>query len=409
MVPGWKPGASVPKDVSVGPRAWAGREEAGVGRNRVAGTALALGCGAWMSGGALACDVESVADEASAMVQRAVDAAESWVETRILDVARDGVSRSHGLFVYTPGVGDVLDGNWSDGALAPRTAHAVVLVHGLDEPGSVWSDLAPALDAAGHVVLRVDYPNDQSIAASGEFLFEALRRARAMGIERVSIVGHSMGGLVAREMLTCPEMFGGEAEVEGVPRVERLIAVGTPFEGSPLARFRFVGEIRDQIARFSDAGTGDVRGLLGFLYDGGGEAGVDLMPGSAYLSDAWARPVSPEIAVTSIVGRMIPVSGGDVRDALGDSWFEWIAGEDAVHSMAEAAERAVDMVGDGAVSEMSACAFPSADEVVVRANHRSLLRRAGALRSAASLVGAVVEEPPAIAEILERVEDAAGR
>ena len=81
---------------------------------------------------------------------------------------------------------------------------SVVLIHGLDDPGRVWQNLAPALTKEKITVWLMEYPNDQPIVESARLFFEEIKQLPGVGIERVSIVGHSMGGLVSRAMLTNP-------------------------------------------------------------------------------------------------------------------------------------------------------------------------------------------------------------
>ena len=52
----------------------------------------------------------------------------------------------------------------------PVAALSLVLIHGLDEPGDIWDDLAPALTAAGYAVWEYRYPNDQGIDRSADWL-----------------------------------------------------------------------------------------------------------------------------------------------------------------------------------------------------------------------------------------------
>lgn len=373
--------------------------------SRRALTAVVVAAG-WVAcaGTGLACDhTVCGSTEASALVDQWVDGAEAWMN-RVLDGVRERVERTHGVFVYTPGVGDALGGDWSDATAVSGATDVVVLVHGLDEPGDVWSDLAPALFEAGHTVVRFDYPNDQRIARSGASMFEAMAALRASGVERVRIVGHSMGGLVSREMLTADGLYAGKAEADGRPRVESLIVVGTPFQGSDFARLQWVGEVRDQVVRCVNGAGGDPRALLGFMYDGRGEAGEDLTPGSAYLQGACQRRMSDEIRLTSIIGQALPVDGDVAADALDGSWLALVVGDEGVDAMVALADRAADRIGDGVVTETSACvAGDDAEVIVVRANHRSLLRRTAVLDALASGLGMTVEAPPSIGLILDRV------
>ena len=121
---------------------------------------------------------------------------------------------------------------------ADTTEEPVVLVHGLDDPEKVWMNLAPALAEKGFDVWKMKYPNDQPIRDSARFFFERLKIFRKLGAERITIVAHSMGGLVSREILTNPEFAYAEKAQNGeVPRVTDFIMVGTPNHGSEFARF----------------------------------------------------------------------------------------------------------------------------------------------------------------------------
>jgi len=381
------------------------REDRPMSHRRAEAIALGTACILAWCGCGFACDSapNAVCSGVAAWFDRAAASVEAWVDGSLAHV-REGVERTHGVFVYTPGVGDALDENWSGLEALGDAKDAIVLVHGLDEPGDVWTDLAPALYDAGHTVVRFDYPNDQAIAKSGAAMFEGVARLRAAGIERIRIVGHSMGGLVSRDMLTAPELYAGEAVVDGHPRVVSLIVVGTPFEGSDFAPLQWIGETRDQIVRCVNRAGCDPRALLGFMYDGRGEASDDLTPGSAYLQSACNRKMSDEIRMTSIIGQALPIDGAMVSDVLGGSWVEWMVGEDTVESAVAFADHAANCVGDGVVSESSACeAQDSGEVIVVRANHRSMLRRTPALEAIAEGLGMAVDAPPSIALILDRV------
>ena len=186
----------------------------------------------------------------------------------------------------------------------------IVLIHGLDDPGKVWRNLAPELLKQGHEVWLMVYPNDQPVAESADLFFEELKKIRSFGVTRISIVAHSMGGLISREMLTRPSlnyhffMQGGQ-----VPRVDMLIMVGTPNHGSQLARFRVIGEVRDHFARLTK-GEAD---WLGMILDGAGEAKIDLLPGSRFLTELNARPHPQGVQQSIIAGIISPWKESDIR------------------------------------------------------------------------------------------------
>ena len=83
-------------------------------------------------------------------------------------------------------------------------------------------------------------------------------------------------------MLTSPKIkYNASAKNRRVPGVAALIMVGTPNHGSQLARLRVFTEIRDQLARLT---KGQANWLAGIL-DGAGEAKIDLLPGSRFLTE----------------------------------------------------------------------------------------------------------------------------
>ena len=59
----------------------------------------------------------------------------------------------------------------------PSHAEAVILIHGLDDPGKVWQNLAPELVENGFHVWLMQYPNDQPIAESADLFFAELQQS----------------------------------------------------------------------------------------------------------------------------------------------------------------------------------------------------------------------------------------
>ena len=211
-------------------------------------------------------------------------------------------SKTFGLFLFEE------DGEGPGGLILDRKS--VVLVHGLDDPGKVWQNLAPALVQADFNVWLMHYPNDQPIAESSRLFFDELKSLRQHGVNRISIVAHSMGGLVSREMLTRPEIeYNQSVQSRQVPEVATLIMVGTPNHGSQMARMRVIVEMRDQIARLINGDTN----WLGSILDGAGEAKIDLLPGSRFLSELNARPHPAGVDMLIIAGVTSPWKEIDIN------------------------------------------------------------------------------------------------
>ncbi|MBA3027673.1 MAG: alpha/beta hydrolase [Desulfobacteraceae bacterium] len=256
----------------------------------------------------------------------------------------------------------------------PRTENAklsVILVHGLDEPGKVWMNLAPALQENGFEVWLMHYPNDQPIRESAKFLFDQIHSGQSRLKSDLILITHSMGGLVAREMLTSPELHTqDQTEKDGLPEVRQLIMVGTPNHGSHLAHFRVFAELREQIFHMA---KGEYHWLLPIL-DGAGEAGKDLLPGSEFLETLNHRKNPENIKITVIAGVMSPLEKNDARQIIQSLSDKLSPGGKAVFdTVANKVNSLLNELGDGAVSLESARLSGMAMETVT-GTHLSIIR-----------------------------------
>ena len=188
-------------------------------------------------------------------------------------------------------------------------ARHVVLIHGLDDPGKVWMNLAPALAALNHNVWVMTYPNDQPVKESAAFFNEQLQQLKEKGISKVTVIAHSMGGLVSREVLTHADTRCLNSQCHR-SHILKLIMVGTPNHGSELARFRAFAEIREQTSRLLE---GDAH-WLDWIADGAGEAGIDLLPDSRFLLELNQRPL-PENTDFFIIAGVV-ADQKDIGDTL---------------------------------------------------------------------------------------------
>ena len=126
-------------------------------------------------------------------------------------------------------------------ALFPPTARKiVVLLHGLCMNDLMWSrdghDHGAALARdLGYTPIHIHYNTGQPIATNGrelDALIEALVREWPHPLDRLAIVGHSMGGLVARS--ACDS--AARADHAWVKQLDTLVFLGTPHKGAPLER-----------------------------------------------------------------------------------------------------------------------------------------------------------------------------
>lgn len=116
-------------------------------------------------------------------------------------------------------------GRWKNQALQHSDQHVVIFVHGILSDASTFDELLRLLysfDQSSVFDFWVfEYNYRQSLRESGDQLADAIKN-RAFGTRRVDIVGHSMGGLVARL-----------AVIRNVlPNVRRIVTLATPNHGT---------------------------------------------------------------------------------------------------------------------------------------------------------------------------------
>jgi hypothetical protein len=154
------------------------------------------------------------------------------------------------------------------------TGRAGLFVHGLCLDERCWHgdasgvDYAAMLEGEGFTPLHLRYNTGLPIAENGRRLAALLDRVVArwpVPLERLDVIGHSMGGLVLRSALYAARTSGF-----GWPdRVRTAVFLGTPHHGAPLERIghgvdRLLGATRfsapfAQIGLVRSAGITDLR------------------------------------------------------------------------------------------------------------------------------------------------------
>ncbi|WP_328648925.1 GPI inositol-deacylase [Amycolatopsis sp. NBC_00348] len=135
-------------------------------------------------------------------------------------------------------------------AFPDATGSVVVFLHGLVETERGWfrgatpgADFGTRLAAdVGSTPVYLRYNSGRHVWENGRELVALLSRLVAawpVPVTDIVLIGHSMGGLVARSALY-------QAQEQGspwLPRVTRLVCLGTPHRGAPLERHvaRLVG------------------------------------------------------------------------------------------------------------------------------------------------------------------------
>ena len=126
-------------------------------------------------------------------------------------------------------------------AIPQASPHIVVLVHGLSLSEHSWQRKEAACMGSrlqqelGHTPLYLSYNTGRHISTNGqEFAqqLEQLCEAWPVPVESLSLIGHSMGGLVIRS--AC--WYAEQAQSAWLQHLQRVVCLGTPHHGSPLER-----------------------------------------------------------------------------------------------------------------------------------------------------------------------------
>jgi len=114
-----------------------------------------------------------------------------------------------------------------------QAEETVLLLHGFFQTRQVWKVMEDRLRADGYGVFSFDLGgllwrlNNRSIDEQARMISDKLDGiCERYELDRFHIVGHSMGGLIAR---TYVQQYGGDR------RVKSLVTLGTPHRGTPTA------------------------------------------------------------------------------------------------------------------------------------------------------------------------------
>ncbi|KPF68288.1 hypothetical protein IP84_10395 [beta proteobacterium AAP99] len=128
---------------------------------------------------------------------------------------------------------------WAAQADTPPTGRLLILIHGLCMNDLQWTRRGHNHGAAlaarhGFTPLYLHYNTGRSIAQNGAelaALLADLQRAWPVPVTQIVLLGHSMGGLVARS--ACAQ---SGARAPWRRKLAALICLGTPHQGAPLER-----------------------------------------------------------------------------------------------------------------------------------------------------------------------------
>lgn len=261
---------------------------------------------------------------------------ERLVRNALNGIAGDALATAGHAMAITMGLhahGSELDG----AALARLAPRCIVFLHGLACDEQSWAIDRAAWAAAGGgslpdtaeaptygtllererpvSALHLRYNTGLSIVENARQFDRLLERltAAAPQVRELSLIGHSMGGLVARE--ACAVASAGSSG--WLPRVAQLVCLGSPHQGAPLEQ---LGELTS-IA----LGVSDITQPIGRVGAGRSRGIKDLRHGLGRAGAARPTPASRRIPLRLVSARIGTADGGAFA-----RWFGNLVGDGLV-------------------------------------------------------------------------------
>jgi pimeloyl-ACP methyl ester carboxylesterase len=274
-----------------------------------------------------------------------------WVNSQ----TRAAEARSGGQIMQT----DIVPAN----VRVEGTGPTMVLIHGFGAAIDWWDEIAPSL-AADHRVVRIDLIGHGGTAApaSGYFIERQAQLVSSvldrLGVDRFTVVGHSMGGEVATALATMkPERIERMILIDSPPTAGTTFTILTdaylePVVGELLSHFRDDRDIRRGLKQGFAPGfpipekfVADFKQLT---YDAFRQAHDDSVayrtakPTNERL--AQLKPVPPLLAIFGTLDAIVPPQHAKFFEQVPGAKIAMIEG--AGHSpMVETPEKVLELIG----------------------------------------------------------------
>jgi pimeloyl-ACP methyl ester carboxylesterase len=277
-----------------------------------------------------------LATVATASVREAADYSfRRWLRNRVWDEEDEA---RYGL---------QLDDGWRNAAQASPKLPLVVIVHGFNSTPERNAAVLEPIRAAGYPCASFAYPNDWDLRETSALLSRQLKTfAAEHPDQKVALVTHSMGGLVARACVENGELDPGN--------VTRLLMIAPPSHGTLLAHLAIATDVWEHW--LGRASGGCWTRCRDSVIDGLGEAADDLVPGSPFLAELNARPRNSAIRYALFLGTGASVEQAEMnwlRTALQETSGRCpgLRGcSDKLEHLLKDMEEIVDGKGDGVVA-----------------------------------------------------------
>jgi hypothetical protein len=214
-------------------------------------------------------------------------------------------------------------GESGPGSTAAKPLRIVVVMAGLHGIDSSAEKVAKAIhERTGLPMCVFAYPNDGPIRESAKLLLTRLERLHQQyPSAMITLVTHSMGGLVSRAALEMPDLLPGtRGSISDRTGVDQLLQVCPPNHGSALAEYGPLLEAAEQAYRLVSRSSGKrERVLFQAIVDGFNEASAELKPRSKFLQELSLCKRNPEVRYSILAGSDAPLRGGTMN-LVGSIW-----------------------------------------------------------------------------------------
>mgnify|MGYP000228736142 FL=1 len=244
----------------------------------------------------------------------------------------------------------------------------VLFLHGVNGTHEAFDGLREELRSCGYQTAAAAYGSHRSIAAIARDLSDVVGSHLASSTREHSLVlvGHSMGGLIARE-------WTNNSALEN-DAITGLITIGTPHRGSAWAT---LPPLMNLFAK-GEFGVADVSDLI--LHAPSSPELRDIAPGSAFLDSLNARDNRPDVRYTAVIGIGSPVDALTVEKI--QQTFRQLERRDGflrlirprIEPLLSGFDELIRGRGDGIVAAESAAMAATKDLVKVDLSHFELVR-----------------------------------
>jgi pimeloyl-ACP methyl ester carboxylesterase len=257
------------------------------------------------------------------------------------------------------------DADWLDSA---SMRPVVLFLHGLTGKSEVFDSMREEIRSRGYRTASIGYDSQQPLSVTARQVSEAVaaKLAASSCEPELVLVGHSMGGLIAREWTNNPSLQNAS--------ITALITIGTPHQGSAWAT---LPPLLNLFAN-GDFGVGDVSDLI--LHTPSRPELRDIAPGSEFLISLNSRLPRHDVRYTSIIGTGSPVDESTVQAI--QKTFQQLESCDGfvrlirprIGPLMDGFDELARGRGDGIVAANKAAMESSKDVVMVELSHFELIR-----------------------------------